>query len=75
MDEYFMAWFLLSLSASCPGLAHRANNFVRGVYNGTIQDWSRLVPNFYQNDPKLKFWGSHQNISSNENLVQSSDMF
>ena len=33
MDEYFSAWFPLP-SCVLPGLAHRANNFVRGVYIG-----------------------------------------
>ena len=33
MDEYFSAWFPL-LSCVLPGLAHHANNFVRGVYHG-----------------------------------------
>ena len=28
------------------------------------------VRNFYQNDPKLKCCGSHQNVSGSENLVQ-----
>ena len=31
MDEYFSAWFPLP-SCVLPGIAHRANNFVRGVY-------------------------------------------
>ena len=31
LDEYFSAWFPLP-SCILPGLAHCANNFVRGVY-------------------------------------------
>ena len=34
MDEYFLAWFPL-LPCVLPGLAHRADNFVRGVYSVT----------------------------------------
>ena len=31
MDEYFSTWFPLQPYV-LPGLAHRANNFVKGVY-------------------------------------------